>query len=371
MRFLRRFARETRARHSGRSPSLVRFAAVGFLALCTGFLAVGCATELTPEERRARQELLEKLRPWRQEQRNRLNFLGLSLQDGLDRPSILPVILYAGRSGDRIDAGCTGDVIALFEGMVRFFSQDDELAFVIAHEMAHCFTGRSSWVRSSTQQPVSGYSLSEETQADAGALFYMYQAGFDVDVGVDTLVRLTTEVPQSLTGSYFRRHPHVLERIARSRESAASLHGGIHPLTKQALPPPAPKVTFAMTSWVDLNRVTKESQWVRQFDDDMRAFVGVRLNEVQASKLHLRFVEEQGDPADAERAKKESEALLARLRDEIEEKRIQVLSETSLPFHRAILQVTREGMHGDPNARLAELLDRKYLPPNGRLPDVR
>ncbi|SLM50105.1 protein of unknown function [Nitrospira japonica] len=342
-----------------RRPGLIT---IGLVLLCAGLLSGGCVTELTPEERQAREELLEKLRPWRQEQRNRLNFLSLSLQDGPGRPAILPVILYAGQSGDRIDAGCTGDVIALFEGLVRFLSQDDELAFVIAHEMAHCLHGRGSWVRSGVRQSYSSYSLSEETQADAHALTYMYQAGFDVDIGVETLVRLTTEVPKSLTGSYFSLHPHVLERIARAKVHAAALHGGLHPLTNQPLPPPVQKVTFAMTSWVDLNRVTKESRWVQRFDDEMRAFVGVRLNEVQASKLHLRFVEEQGDRSAAERARKESDALVNKLRHEIEDKQIEVLSQTSLPFHRTILQVTREGIQGDPNARLAQLLDHKYLP---------
>ncbi|HAP39131.1 MAG: hypothetical protein E6R14_06385 [Thermomicrobiales bacterium] len=65
----------------------------------------------------------------------------------------MPVLLYAGRGDDRIDAGCTGEAIGLFEGMVRFFLSDDEFAFVIAHEMAHCLNGRPS--RPAAQRGVS------------------------------------------------------------------------------------------------------------------------------------------------------------------------------------------------------------------------
>ncbi|HAP39130.1 MAG TPA: hypothetical protein DCQ94_05155 [Nitrospira sp.] len=57
--------------------------AVGLLLLCAGLLPASCATQLTPEEVRTREELLEKLRPWRQERRDRLNFLSVALQDSL------------------------------------------------------------------------------------------------------------------------------------------------------------------------------------------------------------------------------------------------------------------------------------------------
>jgi predicted Zn-dependent protease len=296
-----------------------------------------------------------------------LNFISLALQDGVARPAIMPVLLYSGHGADRIDAGCTGEAIALFEGMVRFLSNDDDLAFVIAHEMAHCFNGRASWAPSATRVPgaspipFSGYSPSQEHQADAHALAYMYEAGFDMDAGVETLVRLTTEVPKSLAGSYFRLHPHSLERVAHAKESEAAVRSRFHPLTKQALHTPAQKVTFAMTSWVNLDRVAKESRWIQQFEADMRAFEKVRLSEIKMSKRHLQLAEQRGDHSAIEKTRKESEALIKKLQEEIAAKQTEILLQTSLPFHRAIVQVTREGLQGDPNARLAEVLDRKYL----------
>ncbi|BCA52960.1 hypothetical protein W02_01000 [Nitrospira sp. KM1] len=328
-------------------------------ALCVVAGIIGCAPLLTPEEQQARNELLEKLRPWRQEQRDRLNFIGLALQDRLSRPSIIPVLMYAGVAGDRIDAGCTGDAIALFEGMVRFLSDDDELAFVIAHEMAHCFEGRGSWARTWSQSPV--FSQSDEERADAFALAYLHEAGFDIDTGVETLVRLSTEVPRSMTGLYFVIHPHSLGRIARAKEGAAATHRGTHPATLRPLRSPVRKVTFAMTAWVDLTRVSKESRWVQRFDHEMRAFADPRFTAIETSKQQIKLAEEQGDPAAVERARKESETLTAQLQEEIATKRLEILTQTNQPFHRAIVQVTREGMYGDPNARLADLLDRSNL----------
>lgn len=222
---------------------------------------------------------------------------------------------------------------------------------------------RSSLPASSPARRFShAYVPSDENAADADALAHLYQAGVDVDTGVETLIRLTTEVPRSQACLHFRLHPHSLERIAHTKESAAVLRSGLHPLTKQALPMPLPKMTYAMTSWVDLNRVTEESCWIRQFDDEMRAFAEIRLREIDAAKRRLRLAEDQGDPFGVRATKKESEALMHRLQEEIAVKQREILLQTSQPFHRAIVQVTRGGLQSDPNARLTETLDRTHLP---------
>ena len=86
----------------------------------------------------------------------------------------------------RVNAGADGTYAQLTTGIVEFAANDDELALVIAHEMAHNVRGHRSWL---DQRKVSrgllksldgsaGKIRKTEVEADYLALYFVERAGF-------------------------------------------------------------------------------------------------------------------------------------------------------------------------------------------------
>lgn len=111
--------------------------------------------------------------------------------------SVCPSRVYLARSGQR-NAYADGHHVFLTTGMLPLLRNDDELAFVIAHEMAHNILGHAAIMRSSAVRKGLGMTFGHsgtivrgtETEADALGATIMLDAGLDPFRGAAILKRL-------------------------------------------------------------------------------------------------------------------------------------------------------------------------------------
>lgn len=141
-----------------------------------------------------------------------------------------------------------GGYIYIYKGLLDLLETDDEIAFVLAHEIGHV-VGRHSIKRlqanwganllliGSTQvetsndsvgtvslmlaQIISGYAKEDEFLADKLATEYLKKANFDPAAGIEVLKKLEKareeESPHRI--SYFRSHPFAAQRIRRIKQT--------------------------------------------------------------------------------------------------------------------------------------------------------
>ncbi len=143
----------------------------------------------------------------------------------------------------------------------------DEVAFVLAHEMAHvirnhsfhrllgselaqllarCSPGRAAWAPAARrlihQLVTQGYSRTQEFEADRAAARIVKVAGFDPHGGVRLLTRLKSanndQAPDALA-SYFSSHPPLASRIGRIERflEASGFHAALPPVELSASAP--------------------------------------------------------------------------------------------------------------------------------------
>ncbi|MCM8775515.1 MAG: M48 family metalloprotease [Candidatus Omnitrophica bacterium] len=161
-----------------------------------------------------------------------------------------------------INARASWNELSVTYGMIRFTESDDEMAVVIAHELAHMVRGhigkslatntlsaavgaaaqvaldrltQSSGLGSSVghviSQGVSGtFSRDFEREADYYGLRYCYVAGFDILKGSKIWERLSIEAPQTMTANFLSSHPSSPERLIRAEKTFEELlASGIEP----------------------------------------------------------------------------------------------------------------------------------------------
>ncbi|MDX2074604.1 MAG: M48 family metallopeptidase [Alphaproteobacteria bacterium] len=144
--------------------------------------------------------------------------------------------------GDEINAYADGDTIIFTYGIMRFFENDDELAMVMAHELAHNLMGHlkaqrenmkmglflgemmdnldggysgtrsKEWRDSGVLAGALAYSQSFEAEADYIGLYIAARAGYDMRKALDYWRRLSIEHPELIYVS--TTHPSNPERIA-------------------------------------------------------------------------------------------------------------------------------------------------------------
>ena len=102
---------------------------------------------------------------------------------------------------DDITAKFDGVAISVTTGTMRFVASDDEVAFAIAHEMAHIQLGLFG-----------GYQ-SDEFVADQLGGYLMARAGFDVRHAAHFFRRLAAEDPESIQLDRSGNHPSTTLRI--------------------------------------------------------------------------------------------------------------------------------------------------------------
>jgi hypothetical protein len=129
-----------------------------------------------------------------------------------------PSRVHLARSGQR-NAYADGKHVFLTTAIVAMCRSDDELAFIIAHEMAHNILGHATLLRSDAVSKGIGRTLGKsgtivrgtETQADVLATQLMLDAGFDAVGGAAVLKRLGGG---DLGIALFAKHEPVGKRLA-------------------------------------------------------------------------------------------------------------------------------------------------------------
>lgn len=149
------------------------------------------------------------------------------------------------KEGDEVQAFTDGKRIVVYSGLMRFVANDDELAAVIAHELAHVTMGhKGKKVQNAVVGSIGGlavdvafaaagintggafskvgsnvgvlaYSKEFEKEADYVGLYYTARAGFDTGVVSDLWRRMAARNK----GNYSITHPSAPERYALIEET--------------------------------------------------------------------------------------------------------------------------------------------------------
>lgn len=163
-------------------------------------------------------------------------------------PVNLPIIMV---DMPEVNAATDGKSIFVTYGLLNFTKSDDEIAVVLAHELAHAVRGHAAKMQggqilsffaaltlgmvAERSSPGSGeavmrgvgqlgdlfsasYSRDLEREADYFGTRFVYYAGFNVDVCATAEERFAIEIPATLVQDYLSTHPSSAERLARVRK---------------------------------------------------------------------------------------------------------------------------------------------------------
>lgn len=177
----------------------------------------------------------------------RVNKVGSRIAGVCERKE-LTYYFYVIDDKDEWNAFCLpGGYIYIFTGLLKELDTDDELAFVLAHEIGHNVArhhikklqaamgynllvlatlpvkkspGFYEGVTVAIGQLMAAYSREDEFKADELAVTYMERAGFPPEAAVDVLEKLYVyrkkEPIRPL--SYLRTHPYIPQRIKHIKE---------------------------------------------------------------------------------------------------------------------------------------------------------
>ncbi|HNR12588.1 MAG TPA: M48 family metallopeptidase [Thermodesulfobacteriota bacterium] len=152
-------------------------------------------------------------------------------------------------SPDVVNAYADGENIYITPGMMRFTTDDDELAMVVSHELAHNIRQHQSMVKRNTliagllgavvdvaftvfggftggeftkigiQKGEQAYTKDIEREADYVGLYILANAGYDIHSGPDFFRRFATAHPRSAETKYAKSHPSTPERFLMLNET--------------------------------------------------------------------------------------------------------------------------------------------------------
>ncbi len=141
---------------------------------------------------------------------------------------------------DDVNAYADGNNIVIFQGMMDFAKTDEELAMVVAHELAHNnmrhiearktnffigllfdvlvtgLTGVDIGIRNAA---AGAYSKEFESEADYVGMYIMARAGMELDNAPEFWRRMGTRNPRSIEDNYLASHPSTPERFVSLEES--------------------------------------------------------------------------------------------------------------------------------------------------------
>lgn len=187
----------------------------------------------------------------------RVNAIGQKIAKVCDRGELnyYFYIIDTDKEGEgSVNAFCIpGGYIYIFKGLLDMLN-DDELAFVLAHETGHIVSRHhikqlqaamgynlvmaasagakadpefTSGLSFALAQILTAYSREDEFKADELAIKYCKSAGFNPQAGLEVLEKLYEEDKKNIrTISYFRTHPYPAQRIRNIREA---LHVPLEP----------------------------------------------------------------------------------------------------------------------------------------------
>ncbi|HEY7535040.1 MAG TPA: M48 family metalloprotease [Thermodesulfobacteriota bacterium] len=189
-----------------------------------------------------------------------VNLVGKTVAIHSDEPSTYGGYHFAILNSKEINAfACPGGIIFITKGMINAVQNEDELAAVLAHEIAHInhrdgvssiqkarLTEVATLIGSEAAQRytpaqlsqlaglfegsvddvfktlvINGYSKSQEYSADESALTYLSRAGYDPEALENFLKRLMNQA-QASGGGMMKTHPATVERIEEVNEEMPS-----------------------------------------------------------------------------------------------------------------------------------------------------
>ena len=129
------------------------------------------------------------------------------------------------RMSSDINAFATGRSMTVTSGMLKFTESDEELAFIIGHELAHNTMGHVRKIIANYVLTLGGTRFARpfESEADYVGLYYLARAGYSMDGVEDVWRRLALVSPRSTSKA--KTHPTSSERflrIAAAREEIAA-----------------------------------------------------------------------------------------------------------------------------------------------------
>jgi beta-barrel assembly-enhancing protease len=194
-----------------------------------------------------------------------------------------------------INAGANGNLIVIYSGLIELVNNDDELAHVLSHELAHNVLGHID--RSKTNASVGAligavvdigllvgagvntqgalaqtgahvggraYSQEFEREADYMSLYFMVKAGFDATKAPDMQRKFGIVQPGSMQNNYASTHPSTPERAANLELAMQEVAGKV--LRQEPLVPTKIESQVAPVENADVNaqRVLQEQVKVEQ-----------------------------------------------------------------------------------------------------------
>ena len=215
----------------------------------------------TEEEKRAQALLMMEAQAWQKKQEQRILEIAARLIGSAE--TVEPLKFYfAARpyegfmrvNADQVGAWTDGEAVWITRGMMRFLKNDDELALVLAHEMAHAYQGHIAHLHAKQVlqtavaalaemfAPGSGraavflidvaakkFDRDQEREADLYSLVWAHKAGFDVTVVMDLWRRMAIEIPESVESGFLSSHPSSAERLLSLQRYAGMLKEGQDP----------------------------------------------------------------------------------------------------------------------------------------------
>lgn len=194
--------------------------------------------------------LVERTMPVSQDRllQDRVDRVGQALVAHLDRRAY-PYQFAVLAMSDYNAFALPGGFVYVNEGLLAYTPNDDALAFVMAHEIAH--VSRRHWARRTEKMKgvtvigmiasvaiggytdiataIAGgiismkYSRSDEHEADATAMEHMWEAGFDPAGAVAAMDRIAEIEEGKSVPKYLRSHPPARDRRNRLEAKAAEL----------------------------------------------------------------------------------------------------------------------------------------------------
>ncbi|ODS31403.1 MAG: hypothetical protein SCARUB_03480 [Candidatus Scalindua rubra] len=164
------------------------------------------------------------------------------------KPKEIPYVRISLKQTGKINAYAKFTGVQFTSGMVHFVEDDDELAVIMGHEIAHLISKHlpknisvaalcglvggltGPFAPLTTQALYSPYNRENEREADFLGLIYAHSAGYDIEKGVELWKRFALEIPKSRSKSFLRSHPASPERILRVKKVVDLIKSGKNPL---------------------------------------------------------------------------------------------------------------------------------------------
>lgn len=168
-------------------------------------------------------------------------------------PVNIPVLMV---DDHQVNAAAGSKAIYVTYGLLNFAASDDEIAAVLAHEIAHFVRGHVSrsqlssllsmlvavplGITAERAAPGTGdlvlrggeifrasYSRDLEREADYFGVKFLYYAGFDPCVFAFFHERFAIEIPHSIVKNYLSSHPSSPERMLRVKKAVEEITGRV------------------------------------------------------------------------------------------------------------------------------------------------